>query len=132
MHQKELSRALDRLGVVHSAAIPVGTELRTTRCGEVVEQARHRTGGPVCREQLVATEGGFPFVFAAGDEDGVSRLVGKPVERALDRYLTAAPPPSSRARIGEHVGSPFLRRRLLRVRPGAALDCLTRVHHGGD
>src|SRR5262249_20134918 len=77
---------------------------RTPRCGEVVKQARHRTAGPVCREQLVATEGGFPFALAAGDKNGCARLVGKPVERALDCYLAAASLPGSRARIGQHVG----------------------------
>src|SRR5262245_59471939 len=36
-----------------------------------------------------------------------------------------------RARIGQHVGPPLLRRRLLRVRPNAALDGITGFHHGG-
>src|SRR5262249_3530716 len=99
-----LLAALDRLDVVHSATIPVGTEPRTPRCGEVVKQARHRTAGPVGREELVTTEGGFPFALAAGDKNGCARLVGKPVERALDCYLAAASLPGSRARIGQHVG----------------------------
>src|SRR5262249_55744675 len=51
MHQKELSRALDWLDVVHPAPVPVGMEPRTPRCGEVGEQAWRRTGGPVRGER---------------------------------------------------------------------------------
>jgi hypothetical protein len=34
---KELPRALDRLDVVHAAAIPLRAEPAATRCGEMVE-----------------------------------------------------------------------------------------------
>src|SRR5260221_12554515 len=32
----------DRLDVVHAAAIPMGAEPAATRCGEMIEQVRHR------------------------------------------------------------------------------------------
>jgi hypothetical protein len=54
--------------------------------------------------QFVATEDGFPFALAAGNQNDLVRRVSQPVERALDRHLAAAPFRRSRARIGEHVG----------------------------
>src|SRR5262245_33934504 len=43
----------------------------------------------------------------------------------------AASFPDLCAGIGEHVGPPFLGCGLLRMRPRAAFDCLTRPQHGG-
>jgi hypothetical protein len=97
----------------------------------VLKQARHRASGSVCGYQLVATEGCLPLALTAGDEDGISQLIGKAIERLLGRVV-AAPFRDSRARIGQYVGPPLLRCRLLWVRPGAALDEITGFHHGGD
>jgi hypothetical protein len=49
---------------------------------------------------------------------------------ALDHYLAARF--RTRAGIGEHSAHPLLRRRLLRMSLGAAVDCVTRLHHDGD
>jgi hypothetical protein len=51
-----------------AAAIPLLLHLGATGRGEVLEQARHRTGGTVCGNQLVTPEGGFPLALAAGDQ----------------------------------------------------------------
>ena len=87
------SRSSDRLDVVHATAIP--TAARSLRHlgarSKVFKQTRHRAGSAVLGDQLVATEGGLPFALAAGDEDHFARLVGQPVERALDRHRAAAP-----------------------------------------
>jgi len=72
-----------------------------------------------------------PLALAARHEDGLALLVGEPIECSLDCEIGAPLSPSG-ARVCKHVGPPFFARRLLRVRPGPPLDCVTRLHHGGD
>src|SRR5258705_7265516 len=83
----------NRLDVTDAAAVPLRADFGAARRGEALEQARHRAGGTVCGDQLVAPEGGFPVALAASDEDGLVQLVDQPIERALDRLLAAAAPP---------------------------------------
>ena len=111
VHALPTARPLDRLDVVHAAAVPLRADLGAARGGKVLKQARHRAGGSVCGYQLVATEGRLPVTLTAGDEDGISQLVGEAIERLLGRVV-AAPFRDSRTRIREHVGPPFLGRRL--------------------
>jgi hypothetical protein len=110
---------------------PTAARSRASRRGEVFKQARHRAGGAVGGDQLGAHGGCFPVTLVAGDEDHFARLVGQPVERALDCRLAAAPSRDARARIGQHVRPPILRRRLLRVRPRTVFDCSAGLQHGG-
>src|SRR5262249_31711981 len=110
---------------MHAAAIPLRAALGAAGRGKVLEKARHRTGTPVLGEQVGPLVGCLPLALAAGDKDRLSGLVGKPVECALDRHLTAALLSYLRAGIGEHVRPPFLRDRLLPMRPGSTLACVT-------
>jgi hypothetical protein len=120
----------DRLDVVHAAAVPLRADLGAAGRGETFEQARHRAGSPMFCDQLIATKRTPPVALIAGDEDSVSQLVGEAIERGLGHHIAAAPLADACARVGEYVGPPFLGHRLLRVRPGAALVCLTRLNHG--
>src|SRR5215831_631203 len=127
---KELSRARDRLDVVHAAAIPMRAEPRTVRCGEAVEQIGHWIVRTMRGDQVVARKCGPPITLAASDQDSLVLFIGEPIERLLDRNISA-PPSLSSARIRKHVGPPFLRHQLLRMPPGLVLDCVTRLHHRG-
>jgi hypothetical protein len=50
------SPSSDRLYVMHAAAVPLQADLGAARGGKVLKQARHRAGGSVCSDRLVATE----------------------------------------------------------------------------
>jgi hypothetical protein len=80
------SRPSDRLDLVHAAAIPLLPDPGASWCSELVEQTGHRILRPMQGDQFGALEGGLPLALAAGDEDHFARLVGQPVERALDRH----------------------------------------------
>ena len=83
---------LDRLDIMHAAAIPRLPDSGTARRGEAFKQAGHRTVRPMCGDQLVAPEGGLPFTLAAGHEDGLARLVGEPIDGLLGRQVARPPP----------------------------------------
>src|SRR5262245_21132479 len=125
------SGPFDGLDVMPAAPIPPLAALGAALRAEAGRQARHRTGGSMVRDQLVATVGSFPLALATTDQDCVTWLVGEAIERALGHQIADAPLSDARARIGEYVGPPFLGHRLLRMRPRAALDRRTRFQHGG-
>jgi len=54
---------LDRLDRLHPASIPIGTEPRTVRRGEMVEQLGHGIVRAVCGDQLVARKRGPPVAL---------------------------------------------------------------------
>jgi hypothetical protein len=47
-----------------------------------------------------SSPGGLPFALATGDKDGVTRLVGEAIERALGYHIAPAQLADARARIG--------------------------------
>jgi hypothetical protein len=54
----------------------------------------------VSGNQLVTPKCGFPFALAASDQNGVARLVGEAIERALGYHIASAQLADARARIG--------------------------------
>jgi hypothetical protein len=82
------------------------------------------------RGDQVTRKRGPPIALAACDEYDLALFIGEPVERSLDSEI-GAPLSLASARVCKHVGSPFIARWLLRVRPRAATNCVTRLHHGG-
>jgi hypothetical protein len=86
-HEQMALGGLDRLDVMHAATVPIGTELRAARYGEMLEQLGHRVVRTMRGDQIIALESGLPFALAAGDQDRLSWLVGQPIERALDISL---------------------------------------------
>ena len=79
-----LARPLDRLDVVHAAAIPLRADPTAIRCGEMVEQVGHRVVRTMSGDQFVARKRGPPSTLAARDKDDLALFVGEPVERWLN------------------------------------------------
>ena len=72
-------------------------------------------------DQLVAIKGCFPVALSARDENARMRLVTQPVDHDCATAGSDACCPTD-AWVRQHVGPPFLRRRLLRMRPGAVFS----------
>jgi hypothetical protein len=83
-HFEELPRALNRLDVVHAAAIPLRAEPAATRCGEMVEEIWHRVVGTVRGDEVVAGKCSAPITFAARYKDDLALFIREPIERLLD------------------------------------------------
>jgi hypothetical protein len=91
----------------------MGAQPAATRCGEMIEQVRHRVVRTMCGDQFVARKRRPPIAFAARDKYGLALFVGKPIERSLDGKI-GAPLSLASARVRKHVGPPRFARGLFR------------------
>src|SRR5262249_10650485 len=82
-------------------------------------------------DEVIARKCSPPIALGARHKYGLAPFVGEPIERLLDCEIGAPLSPAS-ARVCKHVGPPFVAGRLLRVRPRATFDCITRLGHRTD
>jgi len=101
----------------------------TSRFCEIVEQIGKQAIATVGGDKIIAVEGGLPVALAASDKDCVTLRVCESIRCSLGSQPGSSARRHSRARVSEHVSPPFFSCRLLRMRPAATFDCLTRLDH---